>query len=317
MFKLHKMYDGSPKPSILGCFDMHGQRRARRPIVQVLQIEKLTGSDTKSALLDKPAVVSVHEALTKPMKRSLCITLLLCVAIGCGKGGDEPADKAEPPKPVATVASQAKVTVIETDGKLAKVRTADGKEVFVPKVRLQERSTLDRSAEEYTHVLSAATAAYETAVELPKPQRRPTKDVAIEQLNVNQLYLSERTMTEVIAPARFMAPWDEELGERCFPALTCENPDCPGEPGEGRPYLFIVRYSPGGSGGEIICPACAEAFDSANWTDEERVQYRKWVKPYRLPEQAARLKQLDDELKASARASRASPHRDVAQDAAD
>jgi hypothetical protein len=110
----------------------------------------------------------------------------------------------------------------------------------------------------------------------------------------------------VIAPARFVAPWDEELGERCFPALTCHNPDCPGEGRGDRPYLFVVPFKPGGAGGELQCPACAEAFPPATRTPAERNQYRKWVKPYRLPEQAARLEQLDAEIRTSAHGRRSS-----------
>ena len=43
LFNLHRMYDGSPKPSIVRYCNKDGQRRARRPIVQVLHFEQLTG----------------------------------------------------------------------------------------------------------------------------------------------------------------------------------------------------------------------------------------------------------------------------------
>ncbi|MCG8586045.1 MAG: hypothetical protein MI757_15160 [Pirellulales bacterium] len=235
------------------------------------------------------------------MNRILIANLLMCVAFGCNSSDDHGTNPAKAPQPSSSVAAEAKVSVMEVDGDMAKVRTTEGKEVYVPKVRLQQRSTLDRSDESFTHVLTATTDAYdERPAAPPKPKVRATKDIVRERLNLNQLYLTEKTRKEVIAPARLMTPWDEESGERCFPALTCENPNCPGQPSGDRPYLFIVPFTPGGSGPEMTCPACAQIHDPATRTEAERAQYRKWIKPYRLPEQAARLKQLDAEIRESA-----------------
>jgi hypothetical protein len=226
--------------------------------------------------------------------------------MGCGSSGDS--DPPQPvAKPAATLEAYAHVSLLGTEGEMAHVRTADGKEFYIRQDRLQDRSTLDRSDEDYTHVLSAAADAYEEPPsELPIPEPRPTKDVALESISLNQLYLSEKTLTEVIAPARFMTPWDEELGERCFPALTCNKPDCPGEGKGDRPYLFIIPYSPGGGGGQMICPACSKGRALSTWTEEERQEYfkNKWVQPYLLPDQAERLEQLEEEMRASARARR-------------
>lgn len=243
-----------------------------------------------------------HRNRTRWILACLCI----CGPAGCGSSGD-----GVPPQPVAkpaeTLEAHAQVSLLGTEGELAHVRTADGNEFYIRQDRLQDRSTLDRSDEDYTHVLSAATDAYdEPPAELPIPEPRPTKEVALEGISLNQLYLTEKTLTEVIAPARFMTPWDEELGERCFPALICKKPDCPGEGNGERPYLFIIPYSPSGGGGVMICPACSKERDPATWTEEERAEYykNKWVQPFRLPGQAERLEQLDEEMRASAEARR-------------
>jgi len=238
-------------------------------------------------------------------QQSMAALLLACMAVGCTSdtGPAVPGDEAQP---TASLEAHTKLSLLGVEGELANVRTADGKEFYVRQDRLQDRSTLDRSDEDYTHVLSAATDAYdEPPAKLPIPEPRPTSEVALERICLNQLYLTEKSRQEVIAPARLMAPWDEEAGERCFPALTCAKPDCPGEGRGERPYLFIIPFTPSG-GGEMICPACAELRDPATWTEKARQEYykNKWVRPYRLPGQDAQLKRLDDEMRASARKSR-------------
>ena len=232
----------------------------------------------------------------KKLHTPLFVALVALAANGCNSTAESSLDApAEMPRVAMSLDAGAKVSIVEVDGDFAKVRSADGKEAYVAQTLLQTRSTLDQSSEGYTHVLSAAADAFESVpAKLPPPPKpRLMHDIVIERLNVNQLYLTVKTHKEVIAPAKLMTPLDPETGERCFRALTCRNPDCPGKDmarGE-RPYLFVppTIHSP------VQCPACAAAHDPATRTLAERAQYRAWVKPYRLPESAARLQQLDAE----------------------
>ena len=228
--------------------------------------------------------------------RFLFAALLMCVvAAGCNSTAESSSDAAgNMPRVALSLEAGAKVNVVEIDGEFARVRSADGEEAYVPTTLLQTRSMLDPSDEAYTHVLSAAADAYETIpAKLPAPKPRLMHDIVLERLNVNQLYLTEKTHKEVIAPAKLLTPLDPETGERCFPALTCHNPDCPGKqqaPG-GRPYLFVSSSMHM----QVQCPACAEAHDPSTRTPAEHKQYRAWVKSYTLPDSAARLRQLDEE----------------------
>jgi len=234
--------------------------------------------------------------LGKKLHTSLFVALLSLAANGCSATAESSSQAGveKLPPVVMTLESGAKVSVLEVEGDFAKVRSADGKEAYVAWALLQTRSTLDQSSETYTHVLSLSADAFESVpAKLPLQKPRLMHDIVIERLNVNQLYFTEKTHKEVIAPARLLTPLDPETGERCIPALVCHNPNCPAKAqaqGE-RPYLFVPPslLSP------VQCPACAKAHDPATRTLAERVQYRAWVKPYRLPESAARLKQLAEE----------------------
>ncbi|MCG8587625.1 MAG: SH3 domain-containing protein [Pirellulales bacterium] len=225
-------------------------------------------------------------------------TALLLAAIaaaGCNSAAESSPDApVNLPQVAMSLDAGAKVNIVEVDGDFAKVRSADGQEAYVLATLVQRRSMLDTSDELYTHVLSAATDAYESApTKLPPPKPRLLHDIVVERLNVNQLYLTEKTHKEVIAPAKLLTPVDPETGEKCFPALTCYNPDCPGKSdatGE-RPYLFTTSAAHM----KVQCPACARSHAPATRTLAERARYRAWIKPYRLPESAARLEQLEAE----------------------
>jgi len=155
-----------------------------------------------------------------------------------------------------------------------------------------------------------------------KETRRSFRQIDKERRELPALFLTAETHKEVIAPGNQGTFVDEKTGELCWPAYTCENPDCPGEEKNGRPHLFIhsdplVKV---GSDGEILyteapagqppdeyivaqggflvptCPACLKNRKLETETDKERQKYLNWVKPYILPKTLKRQKELDEEL---------------------
>ena len=161
----------------------------------------------------------------------LLVALIAVVAAGCNSTAESSLDTStDAPRVAMSLEAGAKVSVLEADGEFVKVRSADGEEAYVRATLLQSRSMLDNSDEAYTHVLSTSADAYATVpAKLPEAKPRLMHDIVLERLNVNQLYLTEKTRKEVIAPARLLTPLDPATNERCFPALTCQNPHCPGQ----------------------------------------------------------------------------------------
>jgi hypothetical protein len=144
----------------------------------------------------------------------------------------------------------------------------------------------------------------------PPPSTRD--EIFRERLALPAVYFTAKTHKRVIAPASKGLFVDEQTGEVCWPALACHNPDCPGRSG-GEPLLFIepeagVYAKPDGTIGydrarattnqSVVagCPACLKKRRPQTETPEQRARYVSWVKPYVLPETAARLAELDELL---------------------
>jgi len=145
--------------------------------------------------------------------------------------------------------------------------------------------------------------------EPPPPLSRD--EIFRQRLELPALYLTAKTHKRVIAPMSKGMFVDAETGEICWPALACNNPDCPGRKA-GEPFVFIepdagsyvkpdgsIGYDPARAAAERVvgpCPQCAKIRDPRTETNAQRQQYISWVRPYVLPETAERMKQLDEEL---------------------
>ena len=143
------------------------------------------------------------------------------------------------------------------------------------------------------------------------------------------MYLATKSHKQVIAPGGRGVFIDPETGEVCWPALVCNNPNCPGRR-NGEPFLFCeadpgVYVKSGKTLGYDMaasqaaphlgtgCPRCAANRNFATETAEVRKQYINWVQPYVLPETAEKMKQLDAELQKRAaydRTQRVAPSQD-------
>jgi hypothetical protein len=122
------------------------------------------------------------------------------------------------------------------------------------------------------------------------PLPRSRDEIFRQRMELPAVYLTAKSHTRITAPAgRGMFFVDPETGEKCWPALFCTNPGCPGRR-DGEPLLFIEPDA------NYACPRCAAIRKVAAETEADRQQYINWVRPYVLPETAEKLKQLDAEL---------------------
>ncbi|MCG8583335.1 MAG: hypothetical protein MI757_01315 [Pirellulales bacterium] len=160
---------------------------------------------------------------------------------------------------------------------------------------------------------------------------RSRDEIFAEQMQLPRLYLTGQSLKRLIAPTGQRNLVDEETGEICWPALACYKPDCPGRSKNGESFVFIVpdpnayvsasgrvAYRPrpndplaasNESSSNLpfsnfaknqallghICPACLKVRDLANETDEDRRQYRRWIRPHELPETTQRIRELNEE----------------------
>jgi hypothetical protein len=156
------------------------------------------------------------------------------------------------------------------------------------------------------------------------PRPRTLADINAERDSLPAVYLSQKSLNDVIAPGNATPPViDKATGDLCWPAYMCTNPDCPAkdEGKKGRPFLFIhfdpfltlkpdgtferEELPPGadrnreirarGAFPDPTCPACAKNRNFARESPQEAQKYLNWVKPYVLPESARRMKELDEE----------------------
>lgn len=147
-----------------------------------------------------------------------------------------------------------------------------------------------------------------------KPAPRPSEVLFLERMELPALYLTERTHKRVIAPRSRGAAIDEATGERCWPALMCTAPDCPGRGVDGEPFVFIEpdmglvevekgRFKMDAAAVQAArarvpgCEKCLEKRDPKRETEAERQKYTDYVQPYILPETKQKLAALDAELK--------------------
>ena len=117
----------------------------------------------------------------------------------------------------------------------------------------------------------------------------------------------------VIAPGDKVVFVDPESGEICWRAMACRAPTCPGRGPKGEPFLCIegdptyfrkgdgtLGIDPGRAKGKSkrlgFCPKCNEIRDPSKETTADAERYTQWVQPYELPENAAKLAALDDEM---------------------
>jgi hypothetical protein len=143
------------------------------------------------------------------------------------------------------------------------------------------------------------------------PPPRSQDELFRQQLDLPALYLTAHSGKRVISHIGSLPFQDQETGELCWPALICTNPDCPGRGPNGGPLIFVdpdPAYYINSEGKLAVderravkesklsgCPECAKHRDPAKETEKERQAYVNWVKPYVLPETAARLKELEAE----------------------
>ena len=142
---------------------------------------------------------------------------------------------------------------------------------------------------------------------------RTRDEIFRERMQLPALYFTAQTHQRVIAPADKGLFVHEPTGELCWPALVCNNPDCPGRKAN-EPLLFIepdmgvyvkadktIEYDAtrarAATGAAGPCPACAKLRRPASEPPAQRQQYVDWVRPYVLPETAAAGAKLDEELR--------------------
>jgi hypothetical protein len=133
---------------------------------------------------------------------------------------------------------------------------------------------------------------------------RTSDEIFREERELPALYITVKTHTRVTAPAGKGMFIDPGTGEAAWPALACQNPDCPSRGAGGEPNLFIdagpTAGQPGGApavDSHGCCPACVKGLNWKSLPPAERQKYINWVKPYVLPESQKRLAELAAERK--------------------
>ncbi len=134
-------------------------------------------------------------------------------------------------------------------------------------------------------------------------------------LSLNEVYITEKTHQQVIAPGGKGRFHDPMTGETCWPAHCCNLPDCPGRSADGTPFLFVevdksivdkpdgttgfdaAAFKAGSKPSDGYCPKCWEANKLGSLPREQREKWLQNVKLYELPASLARRKELEAELK--------------------
>jgi len=142
-----------------------------------------------------------------------------------------------------------------------------------------------------------------------EPRPKTLEELYEEERKLPALYLTTQTNQRVIAPGDRGVFVHEKTGELCWPASGCYNPDCPGRTPSGEPFVFIapdpamfakpdgtVGYDPS-RGGELDnyygnCPQCLKIRQLDQESDEDRLRYSTFVRPYVLPETEKRREEL-------------------------
>ena len=147
----------------------------------------------------------------------------------------------------------------------------------------------------------------------PLPPPRSRDEIFQDRLRVPTLYISEKSGKRIVTAGGRMNFVDQESGEVCWVAWACHAPNCPGRGPKGEPFLCIeadagyfakpdgtVGYDPKLSGLTPkrvgMCPQCSVIRTPASETPEQAIEYSRYVQLHQLPEAAARIKQLDEEM---------------------
>lgn len=147
----------------------------------------------------------------------------------------------------------------------------------------------------------------------PESLPRTRQEIFNERRSLPTLFLTAETRRRVIAPGDRIVFVDPESGEMCWRAMACRAPNCPGRGPNGEPFLCIeadptffrkadgsLGIDPARAKGEPkklgFCPKCNEIRNPATETEADLEQYAKWVQPYELPENAAKLAALEAEM---------------------
>ena len=158
-----------------------------------------------------------------------------------------------------------------------------------------------------------AIACTSIAVGCGESKPRPRKEIIQEQVQLDKLYITGKSAKRIVAPGDKGVFIDPETNEIAFPAVQCHNPDCPArkEGGEGRIFAIVDPTLAVESDGRIWsdekragapdeylgqCPDCLKIRDFKSESPEQKQKYIDYVKPYVLPESAARNEELEKEL---------------------
>ncbi|MCG8583958.1 MAG: hypothetical protein MI757_04510 [Pirellulales bacterium] len=187
------------------------------------------------------------------------------------------------------------VELLDVAGGYARVRLGDRSETFIPRSALVSLTTkqMVELSSGATHRIAGELTSFTSAPSHVPPPRRIV-EITAERLNLNCLFLGTQSGREVIAACSQEETTDPQTGERCLRAYECANPNCPGEGTSERPYLFGAGREHARGGG-ISCPACLAIRDLNQESEQQRIQYIIWPRPYELPETTARIKQLAEE----------------------
>lgn len=125
------------------------------------------------------------------------------------------------------------------------------------------------------------------------PPPRTSDEIFADKMELPRVYLTKKTHVKIIAPKSKGQFVDETTHEECWPAQHCLNPDCP-RAKDPEPYLFTVFDVEKHNG----CPACAKNRKFAKESKDVKAKFATLFGPYELPENAERLKKLDEEYAA-------------------
>jgi len=111
--------------------------------------------------------------------------------------------------------------------------------------------------------------------ELPTDINQPIDDSVLPQVFVT-------ASTNQVVVRRGSAPFgfrEETIGEHCYPAYICINPDCPGKAETGSAVIFPFRLLEKNG---ADCPHCLQTRDLATESEQQRQKFK--VLPYYMPQ---------------------------------
>jgi uncharacterized protein YgiM (DUF1202 family) len=235
--------------------------------------------------------------------KQLLLAALALAAAGCHRATGA-GERSTPIVPAAQLSAGEKVQVLQDDGQFSQVRTRSGLEVYVPSGLLKHRNTSQASTDEsFTHQVVQAADCFDTRpAEVTWQEPRSLEEIEAEETALNNLFLTERTHREVIAPRNSPELFvDGQTGEPCWPAFECTHPQCPGERTAGRPHPVFI-HPDRDTRNYVFCPYCLALRNLKAETDADRIQWSRNVRLYELPELRRRRAELDNERRRFIRA---------------